>query len=111
MQLSRFIDKPEQMSLTNKTVIITGSSRGIGREIALKCAQNGANIVIIGKTATPHPKLEGTIHSVAKEVEAAGGYALPIELDLRDDKKYNTVIQTVLDKFESITYTRPLNSY
>ena len=72
-------------TLKNKTIFITGASRGIGRAIALRCAQDGANIVIAAKTAQPHPKLEGTIHSVAAEVEAAGGRALPLQVDIRED--------------------------
>jgi len=72
------------MGLKAKTVFITGATRGIGREIALRCARDGANIVVTGKTSEPHPRLPGTIHSVAKEVEAAGGTALPIQLDIRD---------------------------
>ena len=90
------------MSLNSKTIIVTGSSRGIGREIALKCAADGANLVILGKTSNPHPTLEGTIFSVAKEVEDAGGHALPIELDLRDDEKYAGVIAKVMDRFGGI---------
>ena len=90
------------MNLKNKTVIITGSSRGIGREIALKCAKDHANVVIIGKTTEPHEKLEGTIHSVAQEVTDAGGQALPIALDLRDDSQYEVVIKQILDTFKSI---------
>jgi citronellol/citronellal dehydrogenase len=72
------------MALNGKTIFITGASRGIGREIALRCARDGANIVITGKTVEPHPKLAGTIHSVAAEVEAAGGRALAVQLDVRD---------------------------
>ena len=72
------------MSLKGKTVFITGASRGIGREIALRCARDGANIVVTGKTAEPHPRLNGTIHSVAREIEAAGGAALSVQLDVRD---------------------------
>ena len=72
------------MSLRGNTVFITGSTRGIGREIALRCARDGANIVVTGKTSEPHPRLPGTIHTVAREVEAAGGKALPIQLDVRD---------------------------
>ena len=74
----------KKVSLRGKTIFITGATRGIGREIALRCARDGANIVVTGKTSEPHPRLPGTIHSVAKEVEAAGGTALPIQLDIRD---------------------------
>jgi len=73
-----------RVSLRGKTIFITGATRGIGREIALRCARDRANIVVTGKTSEPHPRLSGTIHSVAKEVEAAGGAALPIQLDVRD---------------------------
>ena len=68
------------MSLQGKTLFITGASRGIGREIALRAARDGANIVIAAKSAEPHPKLPGTIYSVAKEVEAAGGQALALQV-------------------------------
>jgi citronellol/citronellal dehydrogenase len=70
--------------LRGKTIFITGASRGIGREIALRCARDGANIVVTGKTAAPHPRLPGTIHSAAAEIESVGGKALPIQLDVRD---------------------------
>ena len=60
-------------TLQDRVVFITGGSRGIGRAIALRCARDGASVVIAAKTAEPHPKLEGTIHSVAAEIEAAGG--------------------------------------
>ncbi|MDH4608016.1 NAD(P)-dependent oxidoreductase [Pseudomonas sp. BN102] len=73
------------MSLSGKTLFITGASRGIGREIALRAAADGANIVIAAKSAEPHPKLPGTIFSVAEEVQAAGGKALPMQLDVRDE--------------------------
>jgi citronellol/citronellal dehydrogenase len=72
-------------TLQGKTLFITGASRGIGREIALRAARDGANVVIGAKTAEPHATLKGTIHSVAEEVEAAGGKALAIQLDIRDD--------------------------
>jgi len=72
-------------SLKNKTIFITGATRGIGREIALRCAREGANVVVTGKTAEAHRTLPGTIFSVADEVVTAGGKALPIQLDVRDD--------------------------
>ena len=72
-------------TLAGKTLFITGASRGIGREIALRAARDGARVVIAAKTAQPHPKLQGTIHTVAAEVEAAGGSALAIALDVRDE--------------------------
>ena len=65
-------------SLNKRTVFITGGSRGIGRAIALACARQGANVVIGAKSDTPHPKLPGTIHSVAEEIRDAGGQALPL---------------------------------
>jgi citronellol/citronellal dehydrogenase len=74
-------------NLKDKVIFITGASRGIGREIALRCAKDGAKIIVAAKTADPHPSLEGTIFSVAKEIEAAGGIALPLQLDVRDDEK------------------------
>jgi citronellol/citronellal dehydrogenase len=72
-------------TLEGRTLFITGASRGIGREIALRAARDGANVVVAAKTAEPHPKLAGTIHTVAEEIERAGGKALPIQLDVRDE--------------------------
>jgi citronellol/citronellal dehydrogenase len=82
------------MSLKGKTLFITGASRGIGLAIALKAAADGANIAVAAKTVEPHPKLEGTIHSAAAEIEKAGGRALPIVVDVRDDAS----VQEALDK-------------
>ena len=73
----------KRISLKDKVVFITGASRGIGREIALRCAKEGAKIVIAAKSVEPHPTLEGTIFTVAKEVEACGGKALPLAVDVR----------------------------
>ncbi|QTN45277.1 NAD(P)-dependent oxidoreductase [Ectopseudomonas mendocina] len=90
------------MSLSGKTLFITGASRGIGREIALKAAAEGANIVIAAKSAEPHPKLEGTIFSVAAEVEAAGGKALALQLDVRDEQAVAAAMARAAEHFGGI---------
>ncbi|MBF8160504.1 SDR family oxidoreductase [Ectopseudomonas hydrolytica] len=90
------------MSFSGKTLFITGASRGIGREIALKAAADGANIVIAAKSAEPHPKLAGTIHSVAAEVEAAGGKALALQLDVRDEQAVVAAMAKATEHFGSI---------
>jgi citronellol/citronellal dehydrogenase len=90
------------MSLSGKTLFITGASRGIGREIALKAAADGANIVIAAKSAEPHPKLAGTIHSVAAEVEAAGGQALALQLDVRDEQAVAAAMARAAEHFGGI---------
>ncbi|GAA4652726.1 NAD(P)-dependent oxidoreductase [Kistimonas scapharcae] len=90
------------MSMKNKTIIITGASRGIGRELALRCARDGANIVIAAKSADPHPSLPGTIHTVAEEVEAAGGQALPIQVDVRNESQVKGMVQEAADRFGGI---------
>lgn len=84
------------MSFQNKTVFITGASRGIGKAIALKLAKEGANIVIASKSVEENPKLGGTIFTAAKEIEAAGGKALPVQTDIRfEDQIINAVNKTV----------------
>lgn len=85
-----------------KTVIITGASRGIGREIALKLAKDGANIVIAAKTATPHPKLAGTIYTVAEEIKKLGGKAMPCIVDVRDEKSIENCVKETIKKFNGI---------
>lgn len=87
------------MSLRGKTIFITGATRGIGREIALRCARDGANVVVTGKTSEPHPKLSGTIHTVAKEIEAAGGASLPLQLDVRDGDAVADAVNQAAAKF------------
>lgn len=83
-------------TLKDKVIFITGASRGIGREIALRCARDGAKLVIASKTDKPHPKLKGTIHTVAKEVEEMGGKALAVQLDVREEESVqNAVVQAV----------------
>jgi citronellol/citronellal dehydrogenase len=86
----------------NKTVFITGGSRGIGREIILKLAREGANITIAAKSDIPNPKLPGTIHSVAQEVVQAGGQALPIATDARDEAQLKKAINSTVEKFGGI---------
>lgn len=90
------------MSLNAKTLFITGASRGIGREIALRAARDGANVVIAAKSAEPHPKLAGTIHSVAAEVEAAGGKALALQLDVRDENAVGEAMARAAGHFGGI---------
>lgn len=89
-------------TLKNKTIFITGGSRGIGEAIALRCAQDGANIVIAAKTAEPHPKLEGTIFTVAQEIEKAGGKALPLQVDVRDENQIQAAVQKTVETFGGI---------
>lgn len=88
--------------LTNKTAIITGASRGIGREIALKLASYGANVVCAAKTTEPHKFLSGTIYSVAQEIESMGGRALPVATDVRDAEAIASLVRTTLHHFNSI---------
>lgn len=90
------------MDLKNKTIFITGASRGIGRAIASKCAQHGANIVIAAKSDAPHPTLSGTIHSVAEEVEAAGGKALALVVDVRDEDAIAQAAEQAAEHFGGI---------
>jgi citronellol/citronellal dehydrogenase len=90
------------MSLKGKTLFITGGSRGIGLAIALKAAANGANIAIAAKTVEPHPKLEGTIHTAAAAIEKAGGKALPLQVDIREDAAVKTAIDQTAAHFGGI---------
>jgi citronellol/citronellal dehydrogenase len=90
------------MSLKGKTLFITGGSRGIGREIALKCAADGANVVIAAKSAEEHPKLGGSIHSVVAEINQAGGKGLAIQLDVRDEQAVQAAMQQAAEHFGGI---------
>lgn len=89
-------------TLKDRTVFITGGSRGIGRAIALRAAADGANIVVAAKTDTPHPKLPGTIHSVADEIVAAGGHALPLIVDVRNDDQIAAAVDKAAATFGGI---------
>jgi len=88
--------------LKNKTVFISGASRGIGLEIGLRCAQDGANIVIAAKTAEVDPRLPGTIYTAAKAIEAKGGNALPLIVDVRDENAIQQAVQKTVDQFGGI---------
>jgi len=90
------------MSLAGKRIFITGGSRGIGLAIALRAAQDGAHIAIAAKTAEANPKLPGTIFSAAKEIEAAGGTALPIQCDIRDEAQIEAAIAMTAETFGGI---------
>ncbi|MGX1306469.1 citronellol/citronellal dehydrogenase [Amorphus suaedae] len=85
--------------LNDRVVLITGASRGIGRQIALTAAEQGAAVVIAAKSDTPHAKLPGTIHSVAEEVRQRGGRALPLRLDVRDDHSIDAMMRAVESEF------------
>ena len=86
-------------TLKGKTLFITGASRGIGLAIALRAAKDGANVAIAAKTAEPHPKLEGTIYTAAKEIEAAGGKALPIACDIRFEEQVQAAVAKTVETF------------
>jgi citronellol/citronellal dehydrogenase len=90
------------MSLRARTIFITGASRGIGHAIAMRAAEDGANIVIAAKTVAPHPKLPGTIHTAAADVEAAGGQALAIATDIRDEAQVDAAIAAAVERFGGI---------
>lgn len=89
-------------SLAGKTLFITGASRGIGLAIGLRAARDGANVTIAAKTETPHPKLEGTIHTAAAAIEAAGGRALPLLVDVRDEASVAAAIARTAETFGGI---------
>ena len=90
------------MSLAGKTILMSGGSRGIGLAIALRAAADGANIAMLAKTDTPHPKLEGTVHSAAEAIRAAGGQALPIVGDVRDDDQVTEAVMKTQGEFGGI---------
>lgn len=90
------------MSLQGKTIFMSGGSRGIGLAMAKKCAEDGANVAIAAKTAEPHPKLEGTIYSAAKDIESAGGKALPLLCDIRDEAAVDKAVAACIEKFGGI---------
>jgi len=89
-------------SLAGKTLFISGGSRGIGLAIAVRAARDGANVALIAKTAEPHPKLEGTVFTAAEQIEAAGGSALPVVGDIRDDAQVLAAVEQTVARFGGI---------
>ena len=90
------------MNLKNKTIFLSGGSRGIGLAIAKRAAKDGANIILAAKTAEPHPKLPGTIYTAAKEIEAAGGQALPLVCDIRSEEAVQEAVEKGVEQFGGI---------
>ncbi|MFO1310536.1 MAG: NAD(P)-dependent oxidoreductase [Burkholderiales bacterium] len=88
--------------LAGKTLFVTGASRGIGLAIAVRAARDGANVAIVAKTAEPHPKLPGTIYTAAREIEQAGGQALPHECDIRDEDAVREAVARTVERFGGI---------
>jgi citronellol/citronellal dehydrogenase len=89
-------------SLKDKTLLITGASRGIGLAIALRAAREGANIIVAAKTTAPHPKLPGTIYSAAEEIEQAEGRALAVEVDVRSEEQVREAVRLGVERFGGI---------
>ncbi|ROR92348.1 SDR family oxidoreductase [Nocardioides aurantiacus] len=89
-------------TLRDRTIVMSGGSRGIGLAIALRAARDGANVVLLAKTGEPHPKLEGTVHTAAAEIEAAGGQALAVVGDVRDDADVEGAVAAAVERFGGI---------
>ena len=90
------------MSLKGKTLFISGASRGVGLAIAVRAARDGANVALIAKTAEPHPKLEGTVYTAAEQIEEAGGRALPVVGDIRDESQVVQAVAQTVERFGGI---------
>ncbi|MFM7533591.1 MAG: SDR family oxidoreductase [Rubrivivax sp.] len=89
-------------TLQGKTLLITGASRGIGLAIGRRAAADGANVVLLAKTVEPNPRLPGTLHTAAAEIEAAGGRALPVQCDIREEAQVLAAVQVALERFGGI---------
>ena len=91
-----------EQTLAGRTIFISGASRGIGLAIAVRAARDGANVALMAKTAEPHPRLDGTVHTAAETIEAAGGRALPIVGDVRDEQQVEAAVARAVDHFGGI---------
>jgi citronellol/citronellal dehydrogenase len=96
------VGKEKQVSLQGKTLFVSGGSRGVGLAIAIRAARDGANVALIAKTAEPHPKLEGTVYTAAAQIEAAGGRALPVVGDIRDEEQVAQAVTQAAERFGGI---------
>lgn len=94
----------EQQICTDRTLVVSGASRGIGLAVALSAARRGANVVLLAKTAEPHPRLPGTVHTAVAEIEAAGGKAAAVVGDVRVEEDIRRVVDTALERFGGIDY-------
>src|SRR5262249_60352850 len=94
--------EPTMATLQGRTLFTTGASRGIGLAIALRAARDGANVAVAAKTEAPHPKLSGTIYTAAKEIEQAGGRALPLVVDVRDEQAVKSAIEKTAAAFGAL---------
>lgn len=95
-------NRPSARTLAGKTLFVTGASRGIGLAIALRAARDGARIVLAAKTTEPHPKLPGTLFTAAAEIESAGGEALPVATDIRDEEAVASAVRAGVERFGGI---------
>jgi citronellol/citronellal dehydrogenase len=101
-RLDVVVGKEKQVSLQGKTLFVSGGSRGVGLAIAIRAARDGANVALIAKTAEPHPKLEGTVYTAAAQIEAAGGRALPVVGDIRDEEQVAQAVTQAAERFGGI---------
>ncbi len=95
-------DDPDTATLNGRTILMSGGSRGIGLAIALRAARDGANVALLAKTAEPHPRLEGTIYTAAEQIQQAGGQALPIVGDVRDEQSIIQAVDQTVERFGGI---------